>query len=93
MVADLGCGCGALSIGAAVLGAGLVTGFEIDADALETFRENVDEQEVGNFDGVQCDVNVVPKRWVVLLIFSTLCGFFKFDVSNWVATVAKFPRF
>ncbi len=37
-VADLGCGCGVLSIGAVMLGAGAVVGFDIDPDALETFK-------------------------------------------------------
>lgn len=37
-VADLGCGCGVLSLGAAMLGAGAVTGFDVDADALEVFK-------------------------------------------------------
>jgi 2-polyprenyl-3-methyl-5-hydroxy-6-metoxy-1,4-benzoquinol methylase len=35
LVGDLGCGAGMLSIGAAVLGAGHVVGFEIDQDAIE----------------------------------------------------------
>lgn len=34
MVADLGCGCGILSIGSALLGAQLTIGFEIDMDAI-----------------------------------------------------------
>jgi rRNA N6-adenosine-methyltransferase METTL5 len=34
LVADLGCGCGVLSIGAFILGAQHVIGFEIDADAI-----------------------------------------------------------
>lgn len=35
LVADLGCGCGMLSIGAALLGAQLTIGFEIDSDAIK----------------------------------------------------------
>lgn len=35
MVADLGCGCGMLSIGAFLMGAQHTVGFEIDADAVE----------------------------------------------------------
>ncbi|EFA05147.1 rRNA N6-adenosine-methyltransferase Mettl5 [Tribolium castaneum] len=63
-VADLGCGCGALSIGAAVLDASLVVGFEIDEDALGTFQENVEDQDVGNIDCVQCDVvKMMPNRF------------------------------
>ena len=39
-VADLGCGCGVLSIGSVMLGAGVVTGFDIDQDALHQFLAN-----------------------------------------------------
>lgn len=53
---DLGSGCGALTLGAAVLEAGFVVGFEIDADALEIFHKNVDFHELNNVDVVQCDV-------------------------------------
>ena len=42
IVADLGCGCGVLSIGAAMLGAGAVIGFDIDQDALEQFQGNIE---------------------------------------------------
>ncbi|XP_034549577.1 rRNA N6-adenosine-methyltransferase METTL5 isoform X2 [Notolabrus celidotus] len=56
LVADLGCGCGVLSIGAAVLEAGLCVGFDIDSDALEIFRRNAEEFEISNLDLVQCDL-------------------------------------
>ncbi|KAG8234860.1 hypothetical protein J437_LFUL013362 [Ladona fulva] len=39
-VADLGCGCGALTLGSAVLGAAYTVGFEIDPDAVKVFRKN-----------------------------------------------------
>ncbi|XP_071454139.1 rRNA N(6)-adenosine-methyltransferase METTL5 [Hetaerina americana] len=39
-VADLGCGCGSLTFGAAALGAAYTVGFEVDPDAVEIFREN-----------------------------------------------------
>lgn len=54
LVADLGSGCGMLSIGAHLLGAGLTVGFEIDDDAIEIFKENVDD--IPTVDCVQCDV-------------------------------------
>ncbi|XP_063789577.1 rRNA N6-adenosine-methyltransferase METTL5 [Pseudophryne corroboree] len=60
VVADLGCGCGVLSIGAAMLGAGLCIGFDIDEDALEIFRTNAEEFELTNVDLVQCDVCALP---------------------------------
>ncbi|XP_058479339.1 rRNA N6-adenosine-methyltransferase METTL5 isoform X2 [Solea solea] len=56
LVADLGCGCGVLSIGAAMLDAGLCIGFDIDDDALDIFRRNVEEFEISNVDMVQCDL-------------------------------------
>uniref|UniRef100_A0A336KU10 Methyltransferase-like protein 5 n=1 Tax=Culicoides sonorensis TaxID=179676 RepID=A0A336KU10_CULSO len=56
LVADLGSGCGMLSVGAFLLGAAHVTGFEIDGDAIEIFKTNVDEMEIENIDVVQCDV-------------------------------------
>ncbi|XP_006935411.2 rRNA N6-adenosine-methyltransferase METTL5 isoform X3 [Felis catus] len=62
VVADLGCGCGVLSIGTAMLGAGLCVGFDIDEDALEIFNRNVEEFELTNVDMVQCDVCSLSKR-------------------------------
>ncbi|XP_037542383.1 rRNA N6-adenosine-methyltransferase METTL5 [Nematolebias whitei] len=56
LVADLGCGCGVLSIGAVMLDAGLCVGFDIDDDALEIFRRNAEEFETSNVDLVQCDL-------------------------------------
>ncbi|XP_013856844.1 rRNA N(6)-adenosine-methyltransferase METTL5 isoform X1 [Austrofundulus limnaeus] len=56
LVADLGCGCGVLSIGAAMLDAGLCVGFDIDDEALEIFRRNAEEFETSNVDLVQCDL-------------------------------------
>jgi len=67
-VADLGCGCGVLSVGAVMLGAGSVTGFDIDMDALELFQENIAEFDIDNVDIVQCDVKHI----------SDVCGT-KFD--------------
>jgi len=62
VVADLGCGCGVLSIGTAMLGAGLCVGFDIDEDALEVFNRNVEEFELTNVDMVQCDVCSLSNR-------------------------------
>uniref|UniRef100_A0A3Q3J486 Methyltransferase-like protein 5 n=1 Tax=Monopterus albus TaxID=43700 RepID=A0A3Q3J486_MONAL len=56
LVADLGCGCGVLSIGAAMLDAGLCVGFDIDSDALNIFKRNAEEFEISNVDLVQCDM-------------------------------------
>uniref|UniRef100_A0A3Q3VUT5 Methyltransferase domain-containing protein n=1 Tax=Mola mola TaxID=94237 RepID=A0A3Q3VUT5_MOLML len=56
IVADLGCGCGVLSVGAAMLDAGFCVGFDIDNEALEIFRRNAEEFEISNVDLVQCDL-------------------------------------
>lgn len=55
-VADLGSGCGMLSIGAFVLGAQHTIGFEIDQDAIETFHTNITEMELPGIDCVRTDV-------------------------------------
>ncbi|XP_024098690.1 rRNA N6-adenosine-methyltransferase METTL5 isoform X3 [Pongo abelii] len=62
VVADLGCGCGVLSIGTAMLGAGLCVGFDIDEDALEIFNRNAEEFGLTNIDMVQCDVCLLSNR-------------------------------
>ncbi len=45
VVADLGCGTAMLSIGAAILGACHVLAIDLDSDALEIAKENIDEFE------------------------------------------------
>ena len=55
-VADLGCGCGVLSVGAAILGSEYVVGFDLDADALEVAKKNLEESGVNVVEFVQCDV-------------------------------------
>ncbi|XP_018090109.1 methyltransferase like 5 L homeolog isoform X1 [Xenopus laevis] len=60
VVADLGCGCGVLSIGAAMLGAGLCLGLDVDEDALDIFKTNAEEFELTNIDMIQCDVCSMP---------------------------------
>lgn len=55
LVLDAGCGTGTLSLGAAMLGAGIVTAVDIDKDALEVFRENVEEMDLANINAIQCD--------------------------------------
>jgi len=67
LVADLGCGCGVLSCGAAMLGAAAVVGFDVDEDALATARENFEVLEVDHHvDLVQVDVcrsDFANDRW------------------------------
>lgn len=45
VVADLGCGTGVLSVGAALCGAAAVVGVDVDGDALEIAQHNIDEYE------------------------------------------------
>ncbi|GCB61759.1 rRNA N(6)-adenosine-methyltransferase METTL5 isoform X1 [Scyliorhinus torazame] len=56
LIGDLGCGCGVLSIGAAMLDAGLCVGFDIDEGALDIFNRNAEEFELANVNMVQCDI-------------------------------------
>lgn len=49
-ILDLGCGCGVLSIGCVMLGAGCVTGVDIDPQALDTFQENLEDFDIDNVD-------------------------------------------
>lgn len=62
-VADLGCGCGVLSLGAVMLGADFVTGFDVDPDALATFQQNLEEFEMEQVDLVMCDVARLGGEW------------------------------
>ncbi len=55
MVADFGCGCGILSIGAAMLGASVVS-VDVDADAIEIAESNRDDFEIDNLDFLQFDL-------------------------------------
>ena len=45
-VCDLGCGTGILTIGALILGAAQVTGYDIDDNALDTARKNAENMHV-----------------------------------------------
>ena len=62
-MADLGCGCGMLSIGSIMLGAEFVVGLEIDSDAIEICQENISDFEIDNIDIIQTDVSLdVPPQ-------------------------------
>lgn len=54
-IADLGAGCGVLSLGAKMLGASYVVAFEIDPDAVDILTTNCDDIELF-VDIVQCDI-------------------------------------
>lgn len=56
LVLDLGSGAGMLSVGASLLGAAHVVGIEIDPDAIEIFKGNIEGFELDNVDCVQWDV-------------------------------------
>lgn len=65
-VADLGCGTGMLGIGAALMGAASVVGYDIDPDAIAVAQDNVSSvcgytgDELGTLDFVLCDVYHLP---------------------------------
>jgi predicted RNA methylase len=62
-VVDLGCGTGILGIAAALSGAGTVTLVDIDADALEIAKRNIEHFELTNVDIVNTDVNGLSDRF------------------------------
>mmetsp|Transcript_17155 Transcript_17155/g.25737 ORF Transcript_17155/g.25737 Transcript_17155/m.25737 type:complete len:349 (-) Transcript_17155:6-1052(-) len=57
-IADLGCGCGMLSIAAAHMGSNYNIGFDVDEDALQVCLENVKDHEV-DVDLVQADIKAL----------------------------------
>ena len=59
-VIDLGCGTGMFSIGACLLGAGMVRGFDVSPAALEVARSNA-EALGADVDFVECDVRMVDE--------------------------------
>ncbi|XP_023178399.1 methyltransferase-like protein 5 isoform X2 [Drosophila hydei] len=64
LVADLGCGCGMLSIGATLLGAQLTVGFELDDAAVDIYRQNVLDMELPNVDCIRANVLQLPcSKW------------------------------
>jgi len=63
IVADLGCGSGVLAMGCAFLGAGFVTGFDVDMDALQLLNSNIEDFEVDNIDCVNIDVKNIGEGW------------------------------
>ena len=69
-VADLGCGCGVLSIGSVMLGAGAVTGFDLDSDALAQFSLNI--------EGESLSVSLLIKRVTCFLTCVVLSNNFRF---------------
>jgi len=63
LVADLGCGCGVLSVGSVMLGAGAVIGFDLDSDALAQFSQNIEDFEIDNIDIINADINSIGDEW------------------------------
>ncbi|KAJ1524197.1 hypothetical protein ONE63_010718 [Megalurothrips usitatus] len=74
LIADLGCGCGVLSFGAAMLGAGTVVGYDVDPDALEIWSNNCAELEMTACEAVLCDLtqgfpsNAFPKKFDTVIM-------------------------
>ncbi|XP_023242360.1 methyltransferase-like protein 5 isoform X2 [Centruroides sculpturatus] len=63
-VADLGCGCGILAIGASLLGADICIGVDVDDEALSVCLANCEKLEVTNVDLIQMDVvHLADSRW------------------------------
>lgn len=60
VVVDLGCGCGKLTLAAALLGAGHVLGVDVDQDALAIGKENASQFEPLPVDWLLSDVTSLP---------------------------------
>lgn len=52
-VLDLGCGCGMLSIASILVGAERVVGVDIDPEALDQMRQNMEQLEMEEADGLE----------------------------------------
>lgn len=63
LVADLGCGCGILSVGAILLGSVHCVGFDIDQDALNVFLENKEDYEFDNCEAVKYDIRNMDDKF------------------------------
>jgi len=60
-ILDLGCGCAVLTIGCVMLGAGSVTGVDVDAAALATAQQNLEEFDIDNVDLVHAEARHVDR--------------------------------
>ncbi|XP_015910824.1 rRNA N(6)-adenosine-methyltransferase METTL5 isoform X2 [Parasteatoda tepidariorum] len=90
-IADLGCGCGNLAIGASLFGAGACIGFEVDSSALDIALRNKDEVECDNVDFVQCDVmDLEDSKW--RKVFDTVIMNPPFGTKNNKGIDMKFLR-
>lgn len=61
-VMDMGCGTGILGIAASIMGAGHVTGLDIDPDALSVATENAENCEIDNIDFINGDISCAAVR-------------------------------
>ncbi|KAJ2843789.1 Methyltransferase-like protein 5 [Coemansia brasiliensis] len=79
-IADLGCGCGILSIAAAMMGAGSVVGFDIDKDALDIAQDNIGTFEVGEIVEL-IQANICLDQEGTLALDDQLVAKLKFDTA------------
>ncbi|XP_067939617.1 rRNA N6-adenosine-methyltransferase METTL5-like [Watersipora subatra] len=61
-ICDVGCGSGRLSIGCSLLGASYVLGIDIDEDALDNCKDNIEGYEATCVDLLQMDALFIPDR-------------------------------
>ena len=83
-VADLGCGTGVLSIGARLLGATAVIGFDIDPDAIEIAKRNLEEfgLDIQEENDGYCDFILKDVTQAYSSIFDTECTFSQKEYSQ-----------
>lgn len=55
-VTDLGAGTGLLSIGCSIFGADIVNSYEIDDNAINIFKENIQELEIDDIEIIKHDI-------------------------------------
>lgn len=88
-VLDLGCGTGMLGIAASILGAGTVTGLDVDDGALRAAAENAECMDV-DMDLVCCDVARNP----CVPSTSEMCGphFIQYVVKFFFRNMDRYER-
>lgn len=69
VLADLGCGCGMLLIGSTLMGASATFGFDIDRDALEICRGNLEDAEITSAELLQMNVKDLAVQYSRFLKF------------------------
>ena len=101
IVVDLGCGTGRLLIGAAVLGAKIAVGVDVDISAIKSVKKTLRDMHVCNVELLQAQVPNLPLRRADTVIQNPPFGTWKrgadleflraaFDISTNVYSIHKY---